>query len=66
MNATKHIENSDLRKFTFKISGVKALGPLDENAVTRGAGSEPNVVLAAKILDFGVLSTITEQTKSGK
>lgn len=61
VKAAKYIENSNVRIFTFKISGVKALGPLEENAVTRGAGSEPNMVLAAKILDFGILSTFTER-----
>lgn len=40
---------------TFKISGVKALGPLEENAAARGAGWTPRIVLALNILDIGIL-----------
>lgn len=41
--------------FTFKISGVKAFGPLEENDATRGAGCDPILAFEEKILDVALL-----------
>jgi hypothetical protein len=48
-----HINENE--NFTFKISGFKALGPLEENAATRGAGCAPITAFAPNILDIGLL-----------
>jgi len=44
-----------------RISAVKELGPLEENAATRGARRVPITVLAGEINDLGFLSTNSER-----
>lgn len=52
------VEKCIQTNITFKISGVNALGPFEENAATRGAGWTPSTVLALEILDIGILFSI--------
>ena len=40
---------------TFRISGVNELGPLEENAATRGASRNPKIVFAGKIIVLACL-----------
>jgi hypothetical protein len=46
---------SSLVLVTFRISGVNELGPLEENAATRGASRNPKIVFAGKIIVLACL-----------
>lgn len=65
-SGTKKRVYSERMFITLRISGVKELGPLEENVATRGAGCAPNTVFALKILDMGLLLSITEILQSEK